>query len=783
MRARNATSPSIASVPLAALTSPSVRHGLRRCGRLLRWRPALPLLLLLVWAAAPEADAQEVREGRVERPHYQIPRTTSEIVVDGHLDEAAWEDALVITLDYEVMPGENVPPPVATECRLTYDDRHLYFGCVAHDPDPGAIRAHLTDRDRAFNDDFVGVFLDTFDDERRAYELFVNPLGVQMDLIRNDTGSGPEEDASWDAIWASAGRITEEGYVVETAIPFTSLRFQRSDGEQTWGLFLFRAYPRQHRHQIANVPFDRNLNCFLCQTAKVTGFAGVEPGRNLEVTPTLTAQRTDRRPDFPQGSLESGSVDGDLGVTAMWGVTPNLTLGATLNPDFSQVEADAAQLDVNTQFALFFPEKRPFFLEGADYFSTPLQTVHSRNVADPSWGLRLTGKEGHHAVGAFVVEDERTNLLIPGREGSVLTSLAERNLSSVARYRRDVGETSTLGFLYAGRQGSSYSNHLGGLDGQYRLTDQDLVRGQLLWSTTEYPEALALAHGQPLGSFSDHALQLRYSHSSREWGWSVLYEDVGEDFRADLGFMPQVDYRSLRGRVSRNWWGEPGAAISTFNVGTEWNRTEDQRGDLLNRTGTAWLNAQGPYQSFLNLNVTHRQQAFSGRRFDTTFGNFFLQAQPSGKLSLGISGRVGDGIDFTHARQAQVLTLRPNVAYNLGRHLRLSLSHVFERLDVEGGRLFTANLSDFRAVYQINVRTFVRLITQYRHFERDIDLWAAPVTPSSDSLFTQLLFSYKINPQTVLFLGYSDNHRGDDQLSLTQSDRTLFFKVGYAWLM
>ena len=191
---------------------------------------------------------------------------------------------------------------------------------------------------------------------------------------------------------------------------------------------------------------DPNDNCFVCQAPKVTGFEGVKPGRNLELDPTLTGQRTDQRGGFPDGPLQSGDEEADLGLTARWGITPNLTFSGAVNPDFSQVEADAVELDVDTQFALFFPEKRPFFLEAADFFQTPFNAVYTRTVADPRWGAKLTGKVGKNAIGFFVAEDDRTNLLLPGDQFSRTATLEDlRTTDAALRYRRDIGTGSTLG--------------------------------------------------------------------------------------------------------------------------------------------------------------------------------------------------------------------------------------------------------------------------------------------------------------------------------------------------
>jgi hypothetical protein len=252
---------------------------------------------------------------------HTVSRATGSISVDGVLSDAAWAYAAPIELAYEYLPGDNLEPPVRTECRVTYDALNLYLGCLALDPQPERIRANYTDRDRALQDDHIVLLLDPFNDQRRAFQFRINPLGVQMDAIFPD-GS---EDFSWDAIWTSAGRITEEGYVVEAAIPFKSLRFPRSTEVQTWGIILERSYPRSVRHRISSVPRDRSNSCFLCQSSRLNGFQGIAPGRDLEFSPTLTASRTDRRNGLPSGDLVAGEGMAEPGLNARWGITSNIS--------------------------------------------------------------------------------------------------------------------------------------------------------------------------------------------------------------------------------------------------------------------------------------------------------------------------------------------------------------------------------------------------------------------------------------------------------------------------
>ena len=731
--------------------------------------------------AQPEGTGEGATARRPAKVH-EIRRAGSGIAIDGVLDEAAWAAALVLRLEYETRPAENTAPPVETECLVTYDEDRFYVAFRAFDPEPSAIRARLQDRDTIFNDDMVGFKLDPFNDERRAFQFFVNPLGVQFDSLEDDVSG--EEDDSWDVIWSSRGRITERGYIVEIAVPFHQLRFPRGEGIQTWGFDAVRFYPRGNTHRIALQPVDRDIQCQICQISKVRGLEAITPGRNIELVPTVTSGRTDERQGFPDGPLTEGGVDSELGFTGRWGLTPNLTLNAAINPDFSQVEADSAQLDVNNQFALFFPEKRPFFLEGADYFSTPLDAVFTRTVADPSWGAKLTGKQGSNVMGVFVARDELTNLLFPGSTGSRGTSLDLESTDAVVRYRRDFGGGSALGMLLTSREGDGYDNRVAGVDGLWRFSESDSIRFQSLTSTTEYPLEVAAEFDQPGGSFTGRAHQIAYEHEAREWDWFAEYTDIGRGFRADMGFLPRGDYTFLHGSLYRTWWGGDGDWFTEVRLGGEWERTEDQSGQLLEEEAELNFNVGGPLQSWFWLGVGTRDQFFNGVAFDDqVYYDTWVEVRPSGAIWFVVYTGFGDAIDFANTRPGRQLLLEPSVRLNLGLRLKLELDHNLQRFEVDEGKLFEANLTQLRAVYQINLRTFVRAIFQYRDIEREPSLYDDPVDAQPRRLFTQLLFSYKLNPQTVLFLGYADNREGDERVDLTERNRTLFLKFGYAFVL
>ncbi|HEY8182192.1 MAG TPA: DUF5916 domain-containing protein [Thermoanaerobaculia bacterium] len=729
---------------------------------------------------AQEAPKQQEKKKR-EAATYDIRESSGPIRVDGSLSEDAWKSATPIPLAFEWHPGDNVAPPVKTDVLVTFDRQMLYVAFHAYDPKPSAISAHLTDRDVPFNDDTVGIMIDTFNDQRRAFQFRINPLGVQMDATNSDVDGS--EDWSWNAIWASEGRITADGYVVEIGIPFTQLRFPRGAEVQTWGFMAMRDWPREDRHRLRTMPTDRGAGCLICQFDKLAGFRELKPGRNLELDPTITAHQVAEREDFPDGPLKAGSTKVEPGLSARWGVTPNVTLSGALNPDFSQVEADAAQLAENERFALFFPEKRPFFLEGADFFSTPIDAVFTRTVADPSVGLKVTGKEDKNAFGLVVTRDRVNNLIFPSYEGSGLDSLDEGVSAVVARYRRDVGKTSTVGVLYTGRSGGGYSNHVAGVDGLVRFSKADSVRFQILRSTTEYPRSVAVNNGQPFGSFSGEGFNFSYNHSARDWQWNARYSDLGPRFRADSGFVTRVDTKQPSAWIQRNFWGKPGQKFTRIQIfaGADW--TTNNSGSIKENGQDLQVTYLGTRQTYAEVGLSPNREYFAGKYYNNLRWSFFAESRPFPSFYGYIFTRGGKTIDFANQRQADVFVLEPNVELNLGRRVAANITHTLQQLDVNGGRLFTANLTQGRLIYHFNIRTLVRAIAQYRDVRRDPALYRFPVDRKSRDLFTQLLFSYKINPQTVFYLGYSDSSFADDRIDLVRADRTLFLKIGYAWLL
>jgi hypothetical protein len=756
------------------------------------------VIFLVAFNSMGTANAEEDEE--ISSSPYFIALTEDFIKVDGVLDEAAWASALKIELKYEISPGENVPPPVRTEVLLAHNRSYLYVGFRAFDPEPDAIRAHLSDRDEIYSDDSVGILLDTFNDELRAFQFECNPLGIQRDALLNDAAGGHGHgDESWDVIWNSAGLITDWGYTVEMAIPFNALNFPRTNGEQTWGFIASRDYPRNVSYNIRSVPEDRSRNCYICQAAKMVGFESITPGRNVELNPTVTSFRYDEREDFPDGDLVKQSSATELGLTARWGITPNFNLSVAFNPDFSQVEADAYQLEINRQFTLRYQEKRPFFLEGRDFFNTPMEAVYTRSLIDPRWGVKITGKEGSNALGVYVARDEVTHLIFPASQGSDSETFNMESTAAVFRYRRDVLDNSTVGVIVTGREGGGYHNRVFGVDGRLRLTSNDSVTFQVLGADTKYDKPLferLIAEQNdddddeeegimdiPEESLSGWAHELRYEHQTRNWDASFSHERMDEDFRVDLGHNSRVGYQRFSADFGRTWYGDGSDLINRVSVDGGYRQINELNGELLERQFESGVRVRGALQSFLSYEFTARRQNYEDLEAGLLAHSLQGSFRPFGDLDVEMNVSFGEAVDYAHAREGYRVVLGPELTLNLGRHIRINYDHQFIRFTVQGERLYLANVTQAHFIYQFNSRMFLRSIFQFIDIRRNQSLYEDEIEPISKRLFTQILFSYKLNARTVLFLGYSDNYRAYQDIDFLQSDRTFFMKIGYALVL
>jgi len=731
------------------------------------------------------ATSFAVNAAESTRNRFALPEIKQTITVDGVLDENVWQSAGKMTLNYENNPGEGTPAPVKTELFFYQDGTSLNVAFKAYDPDPKQIRASLRDRDALWPDDNVGLIIDTFNDERGGYEFFVNPLGAQADMKMDDT-NGWDEDASWDAIWDSAGQITDFGYVVEMSIPFSSLRFPETEGEQIWNIAGWRNYPRDVRTNMATHKSDRNIKCNLCQFEQWVGLKDIKSGKNFQLTPTLTVSRQDEKPDVP-GDWQDGDVDVEPGLDIRWGITQDMVLNATINPDFSQVEADSGQLDVNNTYSLFFPEKRPFFLDGASYFDTSnFNFVHTRNIAEPDVGLKLTGKTKEHSYGVMLANDNNTSFLMPGNQGSDVATLDEKSEVAIARYKMDVGERNSIGVLMTHRQADNYNNTLLSVDGNYWLSEKDNINYQIASSETDNPE-LVVEDFEVKEEQSDQALSIRYDHNTRDYNLKASYSNIGEDFRADLGFQSRSDIERVVLGGRRNYYGESGDTFTRWGYFGDWDKSFDQEGNVLEQEWEIHGNLQGKMQLYTNFGIVHRERFYDGEFFDETQFMQFAKFNPWGNVEVGNFYRFGKQIDFANTRLGDVVNIEPFIEWDVNENLNIDVSYNYSQLDVEDKNLYTAHQTDIRIGYQFDMRSILKFVVQYTDIERDVSLYIyddIEDRPEENERYfsTQLIYSYKINPQTLFFVGYSDGGYQDDNLdNLERDQRTIFTKFSYAW--
>jgi hypothetical protein len=710
-----------------------------------------------------------------------VPRFDEPVIIDGSLAEPAWQGALRISVPYLNQPYEGGTAPVETTMFIFEDGENLYVAFEAMEPNPETIRAYLRDRDDLFDDDYAGIMIDPFNDGRRAYGFAVNPLGIQLDVVRDEITR--EYDFSWDAIWDSAGQLTGDGFTVEMRIPLSQLRFPATEGRQTWRIMGYRGWPRDEEYEFGTVSLDLDNTCEVCQYSTIEGFEGARPGRDLEIVPTLTLVRADVLPSPSAQDLVRGHIDAEQGISLRWGVTPDITASFTINPDFSQVEADVPELDINQQFAIYYPEKRPFFLEGADYYQTPMQAVFTRTVADPRYGIKLTGRRGEHTFGAFLTQDSTTNLLLPGPFQSTSTFLDTESDVFVGRYSRNIG-ASNIGGLLTIREAEGYRNSVGGFDGRWNVTDQDSVRVQVLRSQTEYPSSLANEWLLPEGSFSGNALQLTYSHDARDWFWSVNRRDIDDQFRADAGFMTKVGYDWSALSIGRNWYGSQDTFWSRMQLRGHWDASHTADGRLMERESKITFQLSGTRDSSIEAQIYDKSARWRDSYYPVFAYSLMGSITPVRGLELKIFTWGGEEIDYENDRLADRFGINPALQWSVNTNMLLNFGFTRSLLDTkQGAPIFDARLLDARATWQFNTRSFIRLTVQEQDIERNSDVYAAAVFRNARSRGLQLLYSYKLNPQTVFFVGYSDNHIDNDLLtSSLMTDRTFFMKIGYAWV-
>jgi hypothetical protein len=729
-------------------------------------------------------------------PTIHIARATGPIVVDGDLSDPAWKDAAPIEQWWETNPGDNVEPKVRNVGRLAYDDKYLYIGLEFDDPDPKKIRAPYADRDNVDSTtDYGGIILDADYDKKTAILFLANPRGIQYDSINSDANGSEDNAPDW--FWDSAGKIGDHGWTLEIRIPFSSLRYPKKD-PQTWGMMLYRNYPRDRRYQIFSTRLPKDSSCFICNVQPLEGLSGLPAGGNWVFAPFGVAHQESAPRDGVLGNEMVTPAPGyDAGMDVKWTPNASTTVDAAINPDFSQVETDTPQITANERFALFYPEKRPFFLERTDLLATPVQAVYTRTITDPLWGLRATGQAGHTSYTALITHDDGGgSVIVPGPNGSDFAPQDFESTVAIGRVRQDFGQSFISGLVTDREiQGGGY-NRVIGPDFQWRPKPSETMTGQILFSDTLEPDINCLT--PPCTAEQSHAAELWYQHQTKHWDAFANYRDYGNDFRADVGFVPQVGFREqyIEGGYTR--WPTKGF-VSRQRFFVQGDYVQDRNRDLIDRFVYVGTGIDGLANSFMQ----YRLQVEDVRAIDSLTGEskilprqritWVLQASPWNWLTrVSTDGNYGKDVDFVRARPGHGGTVNLNATVRPTDHIQLDLLANRRWLDVEDGgtesRLFTAQVQRIRAVYTFNRRSFLRLIGQRVEQRNDPALYGfvPPVPAKEEGVDFSALFAYKLNWQSVLFFGYQEQHvysppppdgTGDVELA----GRSLFLKISYAF--
>ena len=741
----------------------------------------------LGWLASALATGPATYSGRDHQLHVRIPRITADAEVDGVLDEPVWRQASLLTGFSEFSPQDGIPAADSTQVLLWYSPAALYVGIRAYEAH-GAVHAALSDRDKISADDNVQILIGTFHDKRQAYVFGVNPLGVQMDGTIVEQGQSltgvwtptlsgrVAPDLSQDFVFASKGRVTAYGYEVELRIPFKSLKYQ-SDDPQTWDINVVREV--QHSgFEDSWVPAVRSNASFLAQAGAIDSLVGLERGLVLDLNPVVT-EKTTGAPS-PAGRWDYDYARPQLGGNVRWGVSNNVTLNGTARPDFAEVESDAGQIIIDPRQALFFPEKRPFFLDGLDQFATPHNLIYTRRIVQPEAALKLTGKVAGTTIAALSAADDPSES--PSGE--------DHAIYNILRAQRDVGGQSRLGVAYTDRVLGTDYNRVADVDGRVLFGD---VYSESFQAAESFDRTAGVVRNAPL-------LESIFARDGKHLGLHYAFTSIADDFRPASGFISRAGVVHAAADHRATWFGEHGAELESFTgdlvLDDTWEYShfvrhgdaEDKKFHVSTSAGLrgGWAVGAGVYWETFGFDST----LYAGYRLLSPAGDTLpfvgapripnrdyvatLTTPQWSKVDLDLLYVGGQDENFFEWAQANIdyvaLTahLRPTPTIRVEADLQYQ--DYWRRTDhTLAGRNVIPRV---KIEYQLSRAIFVRVVGEYDLAEHDdlrdetrtfypliIDGHRASATRSR-SLHGDYLFSYQPNPGTVLFLGYGSAAEG-----------------------
>ncbi|MGQ9635382.1 MAG: DUF5916 domain-containing protein [Bryobacteraceae bacterium] len=690
----------------------------------------------------------------------QIPKVTRAPRLADFLNGTPREGVLAVSDFRQYSPGDGIPITQPTTAYLSYDSKNLYVAFVCKD-DPKLIRAHLAKHDQILTDDRVIINIDTFLDRRHMYWFDINPYGVQADGNITD---GVEDSPSWDTLWYAEGRITEDGYVVLATIPFKSLRFP-AKSEHTWGLILGRYI--QRNNEIALWPYlSSRKPGWVQQGGDLEGLRDISPGRNMQFIPYGLYSRSrylDAPPSGAPGLLWDTEARGGVDAKVVW--KDAFTLDVAVNPDFSQVESDEPQVTVNQRYEVYFPEKRPFFLENARFFTTPQTLFFSRRIADPRFGARLTGKLGPWSLGAMFADDRGPGKTTPaGSAGH-----GDHSPVGVFRLQREFtrnGRNSNVGVIATSQEFAGSYNRVYAVDAQWQILRNWLIQAQATGSNTREMS------GQKLAGPSYRA---GFYHQGRHFISETRYLDISPNFRSWLGFFPRLDIRELHQRSGYQWRYDQGwlqslgpeftGAINYDRQGRlrDWNLVPEFRMSLIRGTDLSIYHEQA-YELYQGRGF---RRPLSAIRFRTEWlSRFWIQAQWFQGAAINYNPSAGLPPFLGQAKRFEgAVTLRPEARLQIEGTYLFSELRTGEKSGLSGAHpgevVFQNHLIRAKFNYQFNRRHSLRFIADYDSVLPN-SKWTS--LSKEKRLGLDALYTYMLNPGTALYLGFTDqreNYRLD----------------------
>jgi hypothetical protein len=720
----------------------------------------------------------------VFKPTLEIIETTASIDVDGQLNDAGWKSAARVDNFVETYPGDNTEPEVKTAVFVTYDDRSFYVAFICQD-DPKGIRATMCQRDQYGGDDVVTVLIDPYASASWAYMLRVNPYGIQKDMLWTPIIGG---DLGHDMIWESAATVTDSGWQAEIAIPFSSLRFPSKD-IQTWRMDFERIRQREITKTYTWAAKDRNEQCFPCQFGTLTGIADVRPGKGIGIMPTMVAHQSGKITDLrnPNSAFHNANPEGEFSLGAKYAINSDVIVEATANPDFSQIEADAAQIDVNSTVSLFYPERRPFFQEGSDIFRTLFNSFYTRTVNDPQLAAKLTGRMGKTTLGYVGARDMNTPYMIPLEEGSILLNTGKSTVN-VLRGLRTFGSDSRVGILLSDRRFEhDGSGTVAALDCDIRLSKNYSIDGQyILTHTAEPQDSARTARYGRFGfdgdkhtvafdgeSYTGTAFITRLKRQARNWGFIIDYNQVSPSYRTEVGYDPLMDYRNLA--LNSNYTFYPrSSAISRITPGFYASRRWTFDGARRNSVLFGGLDAQfSKAQTYTSINVGSTSELYNSMEFtDLWQVSFNWDSRISNQIGLGAGFSRGVNVVYFALAKGNMTSYFASLNLKPIDRLVIQPSINFARSTDRntGEKFYSGYITRTRILYQANRELSFRLVVQYDDFNR---AWG--IEP---------LMTYRLSPFSVFYFGSANDYYdlAPDVNSKSQwrlASRQFFMKIQY----